>query len=62
VKGDAGVDGQRIQPLSLVLRCSQILARPSSLLRWTSGLAVAVVMRSARREMLDEKRMVCLSD
>jgi hypothetical protein len=55
-------DGQRIQPLSLVLRCLQILGRPPSSLRGTSGLAVVVVVRRASREMLDKKRMVYLSD
>lgn len=60
MRGDGGYDGQRIQPLSLVLRFLQILGRPSSSSRDTSGLAVAVVVRRrARREVLDKKRMVC---
>lgn len=62
MRGDGGGDRQRIQPLSLVLRPLQILGRPSLLLRETSGLAVAVVVRRKAREMLDEKRMVCSSD
>jgi hypothetical protein len=59
-RGDCGGDGQRIQPLSLVLvlRSLQILGRPSSLLRGSDGLAVAVVVRRARRAMLDKKCMV----
>ena len=62
-KGGGGGDGQRIQPLSLVLRFLQILRRPSSLsLRWTSGLAVArAVRRRVKRERLDKKRMVCFN-
>ena len=53
------VDGQRMQPLFLVLSPLQILGRPPSLSRGTSGLAVAVVVRRrVRREMLDKKCMV----
>lgn len=63
MRGKGGGNGQRIQPLSLVLSCLQILGRPSLLsLRWTSGLAVARVVRKVKREKLDKKRMVCSSD